>query len=96
MKTLQNIKEIIGKNKKLLGYYNVKEIGVFGSYARGDSHGKSDIDILVELSPTIGLFQFVELEHRLETLLGRHIDLATKNALKPRIKDRILEQMVYV
>ena len=76
--------------------YNVRRLGVFGSVARGDQKSASDVDILVEFSKPIGLFRFVALEQRLEELLGCGVDLATKNALKPFIKDTVLRQTVYV
>ena len=47
--TIKNIKEIIGKNKKILeGKYKIKAIGVFGSMARGENEASSDVDILIE------------------------------------------------
>lgn len=95
--TLQHIQQKLEKQKShLLREYNVQRIGVFGSFARGDQTPTSDIDILVELSESIGLFRFVGLEHRLEELLGRDVDLVTPRALKPTIKDAVLRQVVYV
>jgi len=77
-------------------HYHVKTIGVFGSVARGDATPKSDVDILVELSKPIGLFRFVGLEQELSELLGRKVDLVTKRALKPAIKEDILSEIIYV
>lgn len=83
------------KNRLLREYY-VQRLGVFGSFVRGEETPKSDIDILVELSEPIGLFRFVGLEHKLEELLGRHVDLVTPGALKSTIKDVVLQQVIYV
>ena len=94
---LRHIRQVIQQNMPMLKReYNVRRLGVFGSVVRGDQKRASDVDMLVEFSEPIGLFRFVGLEHRLEALLGRDVDLATKNALKPLIKDTILEQTVYV
>ena len=94
---LQRVQQKLRLQKtRLQREYNVQRIGVFGSFARGDQTPTSDIDILVELDPVIGLFQFVGLEHRLEELLGRDVDLVTPRALKLTMKDAVLRQVVYV
>ncbi len=76
--------------------YKVKEIGIFGSYVRGEQQEKSDLDILVEFYETIGLFKFVALERYLSQLLGVKVDLVMKSALKPRIGRRILKEVNYI
>jgi predicted nucleotidyltransferase len=75
--------------------YNVKVIGLFGSYVRGEQKKGSDVDILVEFQEPIGLFKFLELEEHLSDLLGKKVDLVSKKALKPRIGQRILAEAVY-
>lgn len=75
--------------------YNVDKIGVFGSYSRGEQKEDSDIDVLVEFFEPIGLFDFVGLQMELSEQLGKKVDLATKNALKPLIKDSILNDLIY-
>ena len=76
--------------------YSVKRIGVFGSVARGDNKNRSDVDIVVEFLQPISMFKFIELEEYLGKLIGRQVDLVTKNALKPAIKEDILREVVYV
>ena len=71
-------------------------MGVFGSFARGDQRKNSDIDILVEFSKPIGFFEFIDLENHLARALDRKVDLVTKNALKPAIKDNVLKETIYV
>jgi len=84
--------------KELKKEFHVKEIGVFGSYVRGEDRRYSDIDILVEFYPKaeMDLIKFVELEEYLSDLLGRKVDLVMKSALKPRIGKRILKEVVYL
>lgn len=95
--TLKNIKETISRNRKLLQEkYKVKTIGVFGSYTRSNISKKSDIDILIEFSEPPDIFEFIKLEDYLCTLLGIKVDLVTKKALKPLIKDNILKETVYI
>ena len=72
----------------------VLEISIFGSVARGEAGPDSDVDVLVELGPGIGLFQYIGIRDRLAEILGRPVDMATPDGLKPRIKDRILSEAV--
>ncbi len=97
MKTLEEIKEIL-KNKKLFlkEKYSVSEIGVFGSYVRGEQKKKSDLDILVEFERPVGFFKFLELEEYLGEITGVKVDLVTKKALKPRIGKHILREVSIV
>ena len=76
--------------------YSVKRLGVFGSYARGESLPKSDLDLLVEFDRAPTMFEFVRLERSLATLLGVKVDLVMKTALKPEIGKRILSEVVPV
>jgi len=75
--------------------FKVKKLGVFGSFARGENQKSSDVDILVEFSEPVGFFLFIDLENYLSGLFGLKVDLVTKNALKPAIKDKIISDVVY-
>ncbi len=75
--------------------YSVKEIGLFGSFASDSAKEDSDIDLLVELEKPIG-WKFFSLEIYLEQIFGRKIDLVTKNALRERLKEDILNKVNYV
>ncbi len=89
--------EILRTNKRdLQERFGLKTIGVFGSFARGEQRKRSDVDILVEFRKSVGLFEFIDVQMYLEKLLGRKVDLVTKRALKPYIKDRILKEVIYV
>lgn len=97
MKSLEEIKEILIKEKPLLREkYRVKEIGIFGSYLRRDQRRKSDLDILVEFEEAPGLLGFIELEERLSDTIGVKVDLVMKSALKPHIGKRILEEVMFI
>jgi uncharacterized protein len=74
--------------------YNVRFLGLFGSVVRGEQSTGSDIDVLVELSPPIGLFKFLELEEFLSDRLGGKVDLVSKKGLKPEIGRAILSEVV--
>jgi predicted nucleotidyltransferase len=88
---------IINENRSLLrDKYLVKEIGIFGSVARGEQTTASDVDVLVEFSEPVGFFNFVDLENFLSSTLGKKVDLVTKRALKSAVKDQILKDALYV
>ena len=98
MKKIEEIKEVLKEHKEeLREKFKVKEIGVFGSYVRGEQKKRgSDIDILVEFEEPIGLFKFMDLEEYLSNLLGIKVDLISKKALKPRIGKYILKEVIYI
>lgn len=73
--------------------YNVKYIGLFGSYVRGEQTAESDLDILVEFSKTPTLLQFINLENYLSDTLGIKVDLVMKDSLKPNIGKYILNEV---
>jgi len=75
--------------------YSVKEIGLFGSFASDSAKDDSDIDLLIELEKPIG-WKFFSLEIYLEQIFGRKIDLVTKNALREKLKEDILNKVNYV
>lgn len=96
MKTLNEIKNILTQHKEeLVDRYKVKEIGIFGSYIRGEQEVKSDVDILVEFKEPIGL-EFIELAEFLESILEVKVDLVSKGAIKPNRWRYIKEDLVYV
>jgi predicted nucleotidyltransferase len=74
--------------------YQVRELSVFGSAARGEMHPDSDIDLLVEFLPgaQVDLVDHAGLMLDLSQLLGRRVDLVSKKALKPLIRTSILEE----
>jgi hypothetical protein len=76
--------------------YGVRSLGVFGSIVRGVQRSRSDVDILVVFERTPTFFEFIELEDRLAELLGAKVDLVMRSALKPRIGERILAEVVNV
>jgi hypothetical protein len=97
MRTFEEVKELLQKNKpKFREQYGLKDIGIFGSYVRGEQVADSDIDILVELEKPIGFVKFIRLENALSQLLGVRVEIVTKKALKPHIGKRILEEVRYV
>ncbi len=97
MKTFEDIRNIIASHMdELQSRYGVRTIGIFGSYVWGGQKKKSDVDVLVVFRKTPDFIEFLRLEEHLATLLGIKVDLVTKDALKPHIGKRILEEVVYL
>lgn len=97
MKTLSTIKKSISDHKNLLrDRYKINTIGVFGSYARGDTHRGSDVDVLVEFSEPISLIQLVSLENYLTGIVGIKVDVVPKEDIRMELKETILKEAVYV
>jgi len=74
--------------------YGVRELSVFGSSARGEARPDSDVDLLVEFQPDAqtGLLEYAGLMLDLSDLLGRRVDLVSKNGLKPLIRESVLQE----
>lgn len=94
---LKNIRKKLGEYKPILKeQYKVRDIGVFGSYVRGEQKRKSDLDILVDFYEPISLINFIRLENHLSIYLGVKVDLVMKDSLKPRIGSNILKEVVNI
>ena len=97
MKTLEEIKQLLKQSKSLLQEnYKVTELGIFGSYVRGEQTEKSDVDVLIDYEKAPTLFKLVELRSYLTELMGMKVDVVTKKGLKPRIRERVLSEVVYL
>lgn len=96
MKTKEEVLRILQQEKpELVRRYGVKRLALFGSYARDDQHEDSDVDILVEVDPSIGL-GFVELAERIEGALGVRAEVVSRRAIKPRYWETIKEELIDV
>lgn len=91
-----HIEKISRKILPILQRNGVKRAGLFGSCVRGEVKEDSDIDILVEIEKDISLLDFVGIKLEIEEALGRKIDLVEYNTIKPRLKERILNEEVVI
>jgi uncharacterized protein len=97
MKTLSEIKSILSSHKKELAEKNkIKEIMIFGSYARNEQKKRSDIDILVDFYEVPDLYTFIEIEECLGKILGIKVDLVRKPVLRAELRDKILSEAVEI
>ncbi len=97
MNQLNKIKDILNKHRdELREKYKISEIGIFGSYIRGEQKKESDIDILVEFSEPISLLDLIAAENYIADLVGRKVDLVPREDIRPELKQVILEEVVYI
>ena len=97
MKSIQEIKKTLEQHKEeLKERYKIKEIGIFGSYVRGEQKGESDLDILIEFEEPVSLLDLVRAENYLSELLDIKVNLVPKKDVRPELKERILKEAVYL
>lgn len=94
--TTDEVVNILQEHKSLLDEFRVVELQVFGSVVRGEDRPDSDIDILVRFADDteVGLFAMARLQRRLSEILGRPVDLVTRDELHEALKDQILKEAV--
>ena len=73
--------------------YPIHRLALFGSWARGDAQESSDVDVLVDVDPSIGL-RLVQLADELERALGRHVDVVSRRAIKASMWERIEPELI--
>jgi hypothetical protein len=71
----------------------VKSVYLFGSVARDEATATSDVDVLVELAKPMG-WEFFDIQREMEKWLGRKVDLGTIDSLKPRIREKVLAEVM--
>ncbi len=95
--TVEEIKSTIKEHMDVLkDKYSVKEIGLFGSYLRGEQKVTSDIDVLVDFKKGADLFSLVGLAMFLEEKLGVKVDVVPKRALRKELRAQVLKEVVSV
>lgn len=93
--TREEALRILRENQPEWAPFGVKSLALFGSVARDEAGPESDVDLLVEFEKPVGLLQFVRLQIHLAALLGHHVDLVTRDALRPIMRPQILAEVVY-
>lgn len=87
---LQELKPIIAER------YKVKQVGLFGSFVRGEQSPSSDIDVLAEFGDDADLFDLIGLTLFLEEVLQRRVDVVPKRALRRELQESVLREAVAV
>ena len=91
---LEDVLRKISGAKGKLADMGIRRLAVFGSFARNEATDTSDIDLLVEFSRPVGLFEFSRVRRQLSELLGREVDLITFAGLREELRERILKECV--
>lgn len=95
MLTLQQIIQILRQHKQELQMkYPISNLGVFGSYARGEATEESDIDIAVEIDGPMGL-NFIQMADEIESLFGKKTDVVPMRAIKPQYLESVKKDIIY-
>ena len=94
--TKANLDRIKNKAVPILKEAGVTHSALFGSYVRDENVKGSDIDILVDLPKEKGLFDFIELQLKLEDALDKKVDLVEYSTIKPRLRNNILNDQVRI
>jgi hypothetical protein len=88
-----NVLEVLRAHRQEIRDLGAVQIGLFGSHARGDATPESDVDLLVDLDQHT-FDRYMNLKLYLEDLLGRRVDLVLSDKLKPRLRQRILSEVI--
>ena len=95
IKKSQEILKIIEENRETIRGFGVRSLGLFGSAVRGEASDDSDLDFVVEFEKKT-FDAYMDLKEFLEKLFGCKVDLVIKDAIKPRLREPILKETIYV
>jgi len=90
----ETILATLAENRGAIRRFGVRALELFGSCARGESSSSSDLDFLVEFEKK-SFDAYMDLKAFLEGLFGREVDLVIADALKPRLRDAVLQEAVH-
>ncbi len=94
---MESIEEIKSKIVPIAKKYQIEKVYLFGSYARGDAHDKSDIDLRIDKGNMRGLFQFAGFFSEVENEIGKNrIDIVTTNSLDQEFLNNIMKDEVLI
>jgi len=92
--TLHQALEKLASEREALRTFKVRELSIFGSVARDEAGKDSDVDLLVEFTEPVGLFEFARLQRFLEQVLDARVDLVTPAALRASMREQVLREAV--
>jgi uncharacterized protein len=96
MKTREDIVEALSTLKPIIQQrYKLRSMALFGSYARNEQTEQSDVDVLVDVDPSLGL-DFIDLADCIEERLGIRTDVVPASGVKPRYQEIIRKDLIYV
>jgi len=78
----------------IVSRYKVREISLFGSFARNEQNISSDVDVLVEFDDKADLLDWIGLGFYLEEILQRRVDVIPKRALRKELQESVLRERI--
>ena len=94
---IKDLKKIVAEEKdEIRRQYKARIVAVFGSYARGDFHADSDLDLLVDVDAGATLLDIVGLQHFLEDRLGCRVDVVTRRSLREELHASVFSEAIYL
>jgi predicted nucleotidyltransferase len=90
----EEVLTVLERNREVLRQYGVRRLGLFGSCARGEAEETSDLDFVVEFESK-SFDAYMDLKAFLEGLFRCPVDLVLSDAIKPRLRQRILKESVH-
>ena len=94
-KSREDIMNALENNREVVRSYGVRRLGLFGSCSRNIANASSDLDFVVEFNNK-SFDAYMDLKDFLEQLLGSRVDLVLTETIKPRLREAILGDAVYV
>ena len=90
----EKLLSLITSNSARIRNYGVSALGIFGSFARNEQNEQSDVDLLVDFETEKETYRnFIGLAYFMEELLGRKVEIVTRNGLSPYIGPHILKEV---
>lgn len=90
----EKLLSLIASNSSRIRNYGVRTLGLFGSFARNEQNEQSDVDLLVDFETEKETYRnFIDLAYYMEELLGRKVEIVTRNGLSPYIGPHILKEV---
>ncbi len=97
VKNREELLKLLEKHMEEFKKFGVNNLGIFGSFAKGNPGDNSDVDILVEFQPGKKTFMnFMHLAFYLEGLLERKVELVTPESLSPYLKPYIMKEVIFI
>lgn len=94
---LEEIQKTIAEAKdEIRQQYKAEVKGIFGSYARGDFHADSDLDLLIDVDAGATLLDLVGLQQFLEDRLGCKVDVVTRRSLREELRAAVFSEVIYL
>ena len=90
------LQQLAKEQDRLRRDFRVTSLALFGSLARNEPTETSDVDLLVTFKRPAGYFALISLQHHLESVLGRSVDIVTPGGLKPGMRERVLQEAIDV